>query len=230
MSYDAIIFDSDGVLVEPTDPLVHRNAVRKAFVEFDVLAPDTDTIEHLIEITGDERDKLSVSHVQRVCAEHGIDAERFWRRRELLAAEAQHEEIRQGRKTLYPDIGVVHLLDGPPLDLRLGVISNNQHRTLEHVLESFQLDHHFDAVYGRQPTLDGIDRRKPNTHYAERVVRELDAERPLFVGDSVVDIQTAAQLDIDSVFVDRPHRSSYQLPEPPDYEIDSLEGLLDIVR
>lgn len=229
MSYDAIIFDSDGVLVEPTDPIVHRNAVRKAFIEFGVFDPDADTIDHLIEVTGDERDKLSIAHVQRVCEEHGIDSEAFWRRRELLAAEAQHEEIRQGRKRIYPDIGVVHLLDAPPLDLPLGVVSNNQHRTVKHVLDSFHLGHHFDASYGRQPTLEGIDRRKPDTHYAERLVRELDADRPLLVGDSVVDVRTAAQLDIDSVFLDRPHRSSYRLPEPPDYEVDSLRGLLDIV-
>lgn len=229
MSYDAVIFDSDGVLVEPTDPMVHRNAARKAFIEFGVLDPDTETIDHLIEITGDDRDKLSVTHVQRVCEEYGIDTETFWRRRELLAAEAQHEEIKHGRKTVYPDIGVVHLLDAPPLNLSLGVISNNQHRTLEHVLDSFHLEHHFDAIYGRQPTLKGIDRRKPNTHYAERLVRDLDAENPLFVGDSLVDIQTADRLGIDSIFLSRAHRSSYQLPDPPDYEVDSLEGVLDIV-
>lgn len=230
MSYDAIIFDSDGVLVEPTNPTVHRNAVRKAFIEFGLLDVDADVVDQLVEITGDERDELSASTVRRICADVDIDPDTFWRRRELIAAEAQCEEINQGRKRTYPDIGVVHTLDTPPWDLSLGVISNNQHRTLTHALETFHLTDHFDAIYGRQPTLEGLERRKPNTYYAEQVLEDFDAERPLLIGDSAVDIQTADRLGIDSVFLHRDHRESYGLTESPDYEIEGLEELLEVVR
>ncbi|WP_311172237.1 HAD family hydrolase [Halobellus ordinarius] len=229
MNYDTIIFDSDGVLVEPTDPAVHRTAVRKAFLEFGVVDVDAETVEYLVEITGDERDKLSAANVRRVCEEFGIEPEQFWRRREQLAVEAQAEEVERGRKCTYPDVGVVNILDAPGKDLTLAVVSNNQAGTVTNSLEAFDLAPHFDAIYGREPTLAGLDRRKPDTYYAEKILTEFGGDQVLFVGDSIVDIQTADRLGIDSAFLHRDHRASYQLTESPKYEIDGLEGLLEIV-
>ncbi len=229
MTYDAIIFDSDGVLVEPTNPDVHRNAVRKAFIEYGISEVDAETVERLVEITGDHRDQLSAANVKQVCSGYGIDPEEYWRRRELLAAEAQFEEIDRGRKRSYPDIGVLETLNSGSLDLPLGVISNNQHKTVMYALDAFDISAHFDAVYGREPSLLGIERRKPNPYYAERIIHDLEASEPLLVGDSLVDLQTAARLGIDSVFVNRNHREDYELSEQPSYEVDDLEELTEIV-
>lgn len=224
MTYDAIIFDSDGVLVEPTDPDVHRDVVEEAFTEFGTEDVPAEVVEQLVEISGDDSDKLSAANVERICQDHGIDAAEYWRRRERLAAEAQRREIRRERKQLYPDIEVVHSLECP-----LAIVSNNQHDTVHHVLSEFDIADRFDAVYGRPPTLDGIRRRKPETHYAELAIEELDAERPLFVGDSVVDVRTANQLGIDSAFLRREHRTDYELPVTPTYEIETLETIPHIL-
>jgi phosphoglycolate phosphatase len=120
-------------------------------------------------------------------------------------------------------------LDAPAKKLTLGVVSNNQAGTVLNSLEAYDLATHFDAIYGREPSLAGIDRRKPSTYYVEQILNEFGCDRVLFVGDSIVDIQTADRLGIDSAFVHRDHRSAYQLTESPKYEINGLEGLLDIV-
>lgn len=229
MTYDSVIFDSDGVLVEPTNPDVHRNAVRRTFVEFGITDIGDETVERLVEITGDHRDQLSAANVEAVCTDLGIDPEDYWRRRERMAAEAQFEEIDEGRKRAYPDIGVLEELNSGSLDLPLGVISNNQHKTVLYALDAFDISPHVDAVYGREPSLLGIERRKPNPFYAERIIQDLAVDEPLVVGDSVVDVQMANRLGLDSAFVHRNHREGYQLTESPDYEVESLEALTEIL-
>lgn len=230
MRYDGIIFDVDGVLVEPTDPQVHRDAVRAALESFGVQPIDTDTVERLVEITGDNRDQLSAASVEEVCRRHGIDPEAFWRKRERLAAEAQVEELQAGRKERYPDASIVSDLGTPREPIALAAISNNQDLLLPRVLRAHDLLDDLAAVYGREPTLAGLERRKPAPHYPKRVMAELEMEDPLVVGDSEVDIETAERLELDSVFVRRPHRRGYSLQTAPDYEIESLTDLPAILN
>lgn len=223
MRYDAVIFDVDGVLVEPTDPVVHREAVRAALAGFGVEAVDAETVERLVEITGDDRDQLSADSVEQVCRRHGIDPGTFWAERERRAAEAQVEEVEAGRKALYPDAAVVEELHGRGVSL--AAISNNQAQLVTAMFEAYGLADQFDATYGREPTLQGLRRRKPDPYYANQAMTALDAADPLLVGDSEVDVETARRLDIDSVFVRRDHRQDYELTTPAAHEIESLREL-----
>ena len=225
INYDAIVFDNDGVIVEPTDPTVHRDAVREAFRSFGIDDVTPEIIDRLIEISGDDRDELSAQNVRRACERNQVDPSEFWQHREQIAAEAQLVEMREGRKELYPDFDAVCSLGCP-----LGIVSNNQVETVQNVLDEFGCRDIFDVVYGREATLTGIERRKPDPYYVQTVIEELGADAPLLVGDSDVDIRTADQLDIDSVFVRRPHREGYSLSVEPTYEIDSLRELPSIVE
>lgn len=229
MRYDGIIFDVDGVLVEPTDPQVHRDAVRAAFDAFDIGNFDAETVERLVEITGDDRDRLSADSVVQVCDRYGIDPESFWRERERLAADAQFDECRAGRKDRYPDVGVVADLAGGESSLPLAAISNNQAALVPRVLEAHGLLDHFEVVYGRDPTMAGLERRKPDPYYAERSMADLRVDEPLIVGDSAVDVETADRLGLDSAFLRRPHRQRYELEVAPDYEFESLTQLPDVL-
>ncbi len=230
MRYDAIIFDCDGVLVEPTDPAVHREAVRDAFRAFDVQQVSSTTVDRLVEITGDERDQLSATSVEEICTECGIDPDRFWQEREDRAATAQLREVDAGRKALYPDADIVRELAGRDETSPMGVISNNQHQLIVRMLEHYGLGEAFDAQYGREPTLAGLRRRKPNPYYARQVMSDLDSTDPVLIGDSQVDVQTADRLDIDSVFLQRAHRQDYELSADPTYQINGLSELPTLIE
>lgn len=230
MRYDALIFDCDGVLVHPTNPQVHRDAVRDAFRTFDTQEVNADTVDRLVEITGDERDQLSATSVEEVCTEFGLDPDRFWREREDRAAEAQFREVDAGRKALYPDADMVRELADREGASSMAVISNNQHRLIVRMLEYYGLDETFEAQYGREPTLAGLRRRKPNPYYARQVMEDLGAANPVLVGDSQVDVRTADRLGIDSVFLRREHRQDYELSADPTYQISQLTELTELIE
>lgn len=111
----------------------------------------------------------------------------------------------------------------------LGVVSNNQHRTVEHVVAECDLGDLFETWYGRHPTLDGMARRKPDPSYLEHAIEDLGTREVLYVGDSNVDIEAAAEAGVDSAFVRRPHREGYDLRREPTHRIDGLDELPGIV-
>ncbi|WP_049928508.1 HAD family hydrolase [Halopiger goleimassiliensis] len=214
-TYDAVLFDNDGVLTTPTDGNVLREAMRRAFERVGVSDPPDDHLETLRSPT--------VSSLRGVASEHDVDPERLWRARERAAIDAQRAELEAGRKRPYEDVAT---LDS--LETATGIVSNNQHETIANVLEHLEL-HGFDCWYGREPTLAGIERKKPRPYYLERAIDDLEASNPLFVGDSRVDVQAADALGIDAAFLRRDHRSDYRLSTEPTYEIDSLEALPDLL-
>lgn len=214
--YEAVLFDNDGIIVEPTDRAVLREAISETYAEFDV-DPTSEEIEELMGVTLDT--------LEGIAADHGLDPSEFWHRRDMNASEAQCELIRDGGKPLYEDVPTLS-----ELSVDLGVVSNNQHRTIERILEFYDLEGLFETHYGREPTLEGIDRKKPSAYYLERALTDLETRNALYVGDSGVDVFAAAEAGIDCAFVRRPHRDGYELPAAPAYEIESLEDLHTILR
>ena len=216
MEYDALVFDSDGVLTTPTQRAVLEEAIVETLREFGVESPDREHVETMV-ATDHET-------VRTYCGEYGIDAESFWPARDRNVTEAHQQEIAAGRKTLYDDVQLLS-----EFDLPMGIVSNNQHTTIEYLVEYFELDAVFETYYGRELTLQGLQRCKPDPHYLERAVEDLGVERPLYVGDSGSDVAAAERLGIDSVFVRRPHREGYGVEPEPTYEIASFEGLADVL-
>ncbi len=214
--YDAFLFDNDGIIVERTDETVLREAIRETYAEFGV-EPTDEEVEALTGVT--------VETLEELATDRALDPAEFWRRRDMNAASAQHELLRNGGKPLYDDVSILR-----ELTTDLGIVSNNQHRTIEHILDVYDLGALFDVHYGREPTLEGINRKKPSPYYIERALTDLDTRNALYVGDSGVDILAAADAGIDSAFVRRPHREGYDLPAQPTYEIQSLEDLPAILR
>lgn len=213
--YDAVLFDNDGVLVNLCEFSVFLESTRRAFEGFGIDPSDAD-----VDAVAGVSDPDSIA---RVCLAHGLDPESFWRRRDREAHLAQRAEVRAGRKTEYPDTDVALSLSVPT-----GIVSSNQHETVRFLVEHFGWDS-FETYYGREHSLAGVRRKKPATHYVERAMRELDASHPLFVGDSESDVLAARNAGLDSVFLRRPHREGYALSAEPTYELDSLEGLSDLL-
>ena len=211
--YDAIVFDNDGVLVGRTHYDVLHEAAWDAFEALSVADPDPEHVESMV--VG-----VSPGQVEEVCDTYDLTPREFWAMRDRTAFEAQRREVHAGNKRLYDDIDVLRDLSAP-----LGIVSSNQHETVEFLLDHFGVADLFDTAYGREPTVESLRRKKPNSHYIDRALADLEAETALFVGDNESDIEAADNAGIDSAFIRRPHREDWTLSVTPTYDIDGLADL-----
>lgn len=214
MTGGALLLDNDGVLLERTgdDHDAFEAAVRRAFRDHGVDNPEPDHVRNLVY-------DVTVPYVTAVCEQYGLDREAFWRSRDEACSEVQREAIRNGEKGLYPDVAVL-----ADLSRQMGVVSTNQQPTL-----AFAFDHlrapAFDVVQGRPMTIESLRRKKPEPHYIEEALTELDAETALYVGDSEHDIVAAHNAGIEAAFLRRDHNRETVLSVSPEYELDSLREL-----
>ncbi|MFB6299347.1 MAG: HAD family hydrolase [Halobacteriales archaeon] len=215
MAYEAVVFDNDGVLTHPTDRTVLRAATEAAFAAVGVDDPDE---ELLVSVSG------NANAAETACARYDLDLERFWSAHERERVAAQRKALIAETKPLYDDVDTVRQLAVP-----CGIVSNNQHGTIEHIIDIFDLGECFETYYGRDPTLDGFRRRKPVPYYLEQALDDLGTRNALYVGDSRVDIIAADRAGVDSVFIRRPHREDYELTKEPTYRIESLTDLHAII-
>ncbi|MFB6280711.1 MAG: HAD family hydrolase [Haloferacaceae archaeon] len=213
MGYAAVVFDNDGVLVVPTERRLLRRAAARAFAAFGVDPPPDGTAAAA---DGDP------DRIERACDRCGIDPAAFWAACEARAAGAQRAALATGAKPPYGDVAALRDLDRP-----LGLVSNNQHATIEAILDRFGLRGLFGAAYGREPSLRGLRRKKPATHYLDRALADLGVAPAdaLLVGDSNADLRAAAAAGADAAFLRRPHRADYDLAVEPTHVVDSLHDV-----
>lgn len=219
--YEAVVFDVDGVLLRPperSDPI--RNAIESAFGTFDV-EPSVSDVDLFYSGTGE-----TVERIGRVCDRHGLELETFWPELERHVTELQVRMIERGERDLYNDHTVVTTLS---TTVDLALVSNNTHATIEFMVDHFNVGDHFETMYGREPTVDGYRRRKPDPHYIERALNDLDTRSALLVGDSPTDVVAADRAGLDSVLVRRDHRHSLDPVDEPTYIIDQLTELTEIL-
>ena len=218
MTYDTVVFDNDGVLVGRTRFDVLRDATRNAFEECGVEEPAPDDVEQMT--IG-----ATPGSVGTVCQTYDLDPGSFWRTRDDVVSRAQQQEARQGRKTPYDDLDELQ-----DLDVQMGIVSSNQQATVDFLVDHFDGFDRMGAAYGREPTIHSLQLRKPNPHYIEQALGDLDANNALFVGDNESDVRAAENAGIDSAFIRRPHRRDWDLNVWPTWEIDRLSDLHDIVE
>lgn len=217
MTYDAVVFDMDGVLVEPSDLDALAGAARAAFDAAGVADPPAEHVESMV--VG-----VTVERLRAVCRAHDLDPATFWRTRDATAARTQVRAALDGGKRPYDDVDALADLDVP-----LAVVSSNQQATVDFLLAHYGLAGHFEVAYGRTPTVEDLRRKKPDPHFPERATAALDADRALFVGDSESDVRAAHAAGLDAAFVRRPHRADVDLTATPDHEVTSLATLVDLV-
>lgn len=220
MQYDAVLFDMDGVLLtgRGTQTDVYLEATRRTFREFGV---EEFTDDQVRAFTDPDFEDLGA-----LCADYGLSLGSFWRRREDHATDLAKQQVGTAARRAFDDAAVVRDL---PAELALGVVSNNRQATVEFVLESIGLRPAFEVVLGRDPTVEGYRRRKPNPAYLRRALDELDADAAVYVGDRATDVQAAAGAGIDSVLLDRPEHDPPAACDPT-YTIPSLRDLPDCLE
>ncbi|SFR61078.1 HAD family hydrolase [Halogeometricum limi] len=216
--YDAFLFDSDGVLVEPPTRETQLAAVESAFREVGVDAPPTD---HADALAGG----VTPARLTEVADAHGVAVDDLWDARERHDERSQFEAFRAGGRTRYDDVTAIAEL--PP---NRGVVSNNHHTTVAFKLDFFDLGDLFDTYYGREMTVESLTLKKPNTHYLELAVADLGAESALYVGDSESDVVAAERAGMDSVFVRRDHNRDTDLSVTPTYEVTTLADVVALAE
>lgn len=219
--YDAIIFDNDGVLVEPPAEADLVSAARRAFESFGVSDPDPADISDVYR-------GVTPTDLERITDRHGIDPAGFWAARDRYAAAAQQASVRAGRTTAYEDAVVVRELSVPA-----AVVSSNQQETVDFLLEQFDLTDAFVSGYGRQPTLMDLRRKKPNPYMVEQALWDVagangGVERALMVGDNESDVRAAHAAGIDAAYLRREHCDD-DLAVDPEYTFDGLDELASLL-
>jgi len=216
--YEGYVFDLDGVLLDFSDDLSgYLETIEGIFAERGVEADDSDVV------TFARYDELDTENLRSVCKKYGVSFEEAWRDRERRAFEYQAEHIDEGKRAPYGDIDAVRRVVASK---RSAVVSNNQHATAEYAAESLGLE--FDAVYGSEPTVAGIERGKPFPYYVERAFEGLGTRDALYVGDLPTDIVAAKRAGIDSAFVARSHApdpSSIDNEREPTHFLEDLSAL-----
>jgi HAD superfamily hydrolase (TIGR01549 family) len=214
--YDTVLFDNDGVLVEPPRYETQAEAARTAFRAVGVDDVDQHHVDGVI--TG-----VTVEGLSEICTVYDLDEETLWDARERHDERSQLEAFRAGARDCYDDITALSAIRQP-----CGVVSNNHHSTIEFVLDFFDLGSSFETYYGREMTIESLRLKKPNPHYLDRAVSDLGGESVLYVGDSETDVLAAHRAGADSVFVRRDHSRDVDLSVAPTYEVETLHAVAEL--
>ena len=217
MGYDGLLLDHDGVLVTLGDRAALTAAASAALHDAGVDEPDRETIETL-------RVSVDREELEAISARHELDPETLWAHRDDRVAEALRTETTSGRKAPYDDLDALEAVDRP-----LGIVSNNQTRVVEFVLDHYGLADRFDTIRARSPTTASLARKKPDPTYLEAAMADLDVAEPLYVGDSESDVVAGHRAGLDVAFLRRDHNADATLDPTPRYEVAGLADLVPIL-
>jgi HAD superfamily hydrolase (TIGR01549 family) len=214
-TYDGIVFDMDGVIVEPTDRAHITDAVQQAFRE----------CGHDIKREYAEWSIATDAEPAVLVGDFALDPVLLWETREDAVALAQIQATQAGGKQLYTDTEVLSRLDAP-----LSLVSNNQAETVEFMTQHHDLDE-FKTSYGREHSVAGAARRKPRPYYLKQALLDLDCnpQSALYVGDSEKDIVAAQRAGMESAFLRRDHVDNISLSVEPTIEVRDLYGLAEAI-
>lgn len=217
MNYDGVVFDMDGVLVEPSTPDVMREASVRTFETCGIPDPPAEAVEAITY-------SIDPAEFDQLCASHDLQPDVFFRTRDAHACRAQIRAAHDGGKAPYDDVAVLADLDEP-----MGVVSSNQQATVDYLLGHYGFAGHFEVAYGRPPTVADLHRKKPHPHFLELAMADLGVSNPLFVGDSESDVIAARNAGVDAAFVRREHCADVRLSVEPEHDLAGLDELADLI-
>lgn len=213
--YDAVLFDMDGVLLtgRHTDPAVYETAAERVLAAHGHADPSPELLDAFVSPDSAEAFRARAEDA-------GLPAEAVWRDRERAASELEAERIRGERREPYPDVDALDELGS------VGVVSNNRHETVAFAVNHLEID--ADVALGREPTLAGFERLKPDPHYLDAALAEIGPEKALYVGDRYSDVVAAHEAGVDAALLDRPDIDPGEAAAEPEHRIDSLEDVPEL--
>lgn len=216
--YAALIFDYDGVIVPSTPREVFLQANLDAFMDLGVTPTEQDgkRIQRILGAT--DADQQLVQAINDIAP--AIDPAEYWEIRETHASEAQKTLIREGAKSCYHDTEVFG-----ELEVACAIVSNNQQWTIDFSVDFFDWETVFALWLGREPSLAGLRRQKPNDYYLRQAMTELDTSEILFVGDKESDLIAGNAAGVDTAIIARDGTGDLPFALEPSHRIESLHEL-----
>jgi phosphoglycolate phosphatase len=214
MNAELVIFDLDGTLIDSKRDLVNSVNATRVFAGLTTLADDV-----VASYVGNGAPVL----IRRAFPDV-TDAEHARLLRHFLDYYRDHM---LDATTLYP--GVREALDRMhAADVALAVLTNKPVRFSVGLLEGLGIDMHFFRIYGG----NSFEEKKPNPIGIRMLMEESGAarERTLMVGDSAVDILTARNARVPACGVRWGFQPESFATTPPDYLIDNMCEILDLIK
>jgi phosphoglycolate phosphatase len=218
MSYDGLLLDHDGVIVTLGDHTALHDAAHGALRDVGVSDPAPDAVDTL-SIAVSEAELVAVSE------RYDVDPGTLWRARDDRVRDALLDETTASRKAPYDDVATLADCTVP-----MGIVSNNQTRIVEFVLDHYDLDHHFGTIHARAPDRTSLTRKKPRPTYLEEAMADLGIENPLYVGDSESDVEAGQRAGLDVAFLRRDHNADATLDHDPTYDVAGLNAVVEILE
>jgi len=185
MTYRAVLFDFDYTLADSTRGITE--SVNYALVEMGLPAASAVAISETVGLSlRDTFCRLNASATDQQCAEF---ARHFIARADEVMVE--HTHLYATTRTVIPDL--------KQRGLAIGVVSTKYRHRIEGVLARERLRKYFDVIVGGED----VSCHKPHPEGALKAVAALgtDARETLYVGDSVVDAETAKRARLPFVAV-----------------------------
>ena len=214
MNAELIVFDLDGTLIDSKRDLVNSVNATRAFAGLTTLADD-----------------VVASYV-------GNGAPVLIRRAFPDVSDLEHARLLRYFLDYYRD----HMLDATTLysgvrealdrlhqaDVAMAVLTNKPVRFSVALLEGLGIDTHFFRIYGG----NSFEEKKPNPIGIRLLMEESGAprERTLMVGDSAVDILTARNARVPACGVRWGFQPESFATTPPDYLIDDMGEILELIK
>lgn len=213
----ALIFDVDETLVyyEGHNPRKWFNSYLKPAIQQRGIDLDFETYRKMV------KGILPRSYVEKF----GIDHVEFWKLIDNVNLEYRKALAKEGKIKVFPDVSRT-LQELKTMGLKLAAVSNASQECTEFVLNLFNLEKYFDAVFGKDYSyLDGV---KPNPYLIQKSLRALNVStnEALVVGDSELDVKAAHRAGIKAVQVLR----FDNFVEEADYHVRDLNELVDLVK
>lgn len=214
MAYQAAIFDLDGTILDTLQDLA--NSLNYALTENGYPARRLDEVRRFI---GNGVRML----VRRGCPAGTPEAEQ-----EKVYATFQPHYKEHNRDFTRPYAGIHELLDALlAKGIRTAVVSNKMHYAVVVLCEEM-FPGKFEYMVGNRPDIAP----KPAPDSVNEVIRQLDIDLAdiVYIGDTEVDVETAANAGIDCIGVDWGFRDGEYLRQlGAKYVVQSPEEILEIV-
>jgi len=140
-------------------------------------------------------------------------------------------EFRKATTTeIYPIPGSQEVLKELEKDnFNLAIVSNAQRIFTDLELQQFKFHKYFDHIF----ISSDIGVKKPSKKFFEYALKKMKVkpEDSIFVGNDIEnDVETPKKMGFKTVFLTREGDFEGELDSPPDFKIDDIKQLLDIVR
>lgn len=217
MSYDHVIFDNDGVLLDSTTEnlqWMEKFRINQAEKMGGQMTPEQS--EKIFKATKAEE-------IRELAEETGLTVEKL-RKIEVRKSQKKIRKIKRGEIGLFDSAEeILKKIQRPK-----SMVSNAPWKATQFSLKHCNLRKHFKTV--RSPRLDSlenyIEKKKPSPQMIQKTIKEKASENPVYIGDSETDIIAAEKAGIDSIYINR----SGKVSRDPTFSVEKLDEVLDILR